>query len=299
MKYIPNSASRFVHRQGLKISAASPTILVVAGVVGLGATAVMAAKASRRAEPVIEYHEKSRIQIAETALSRESERGQVLSLYRDTGLQLSRVYGPTIVVGTVSAASVLYGHKILRGRHVASLMAYSGLQEQFLAYRGRVANTLGEQAERDIYGGAHGEYIEDPDHKGEYKLSPVFSNDGEELFFRPWLREGNPNWSLNPDKSLMFLTGIQNYHNVLLGIRGHIFLNEVLEALGMPKVPEGQVAGWLYDGTGDQHISLGFMTNNDPQTVAYREGRTPDVQLDFNIDGNIYEMMLKRNQKRL
>jgi len=162
--------------------------------------------------------------------------------------------------------------------------------EQFSAYRGRVAKTLGDNAEMDIYRGAHGEWIEDPDHKGEFKLVPIYDEAGEYAFMRPWFDETNTNWSKDPMTSYLWLKGVQSHMNNLLELRGHIFLNEVLDALRMPRSREGQVTGWLWGSpNGDNYIDFGFMTGTDPNTVAFRNGMEKTVQLDFNIDGMIWD----------
>lgn len=291
MKLLPNSATRLASRSLLKINKSSPTLLVVAGVVGLGATAIMAARASGAAQPVIDQHKKDRAEIGyiskhATKSVRYDQQKQVVQLYRRTSLGLAKVYGPTIAVGTISAASVLYGHKILRGRHIATVAAYSGLMDQFNGYRERVAQTLGEKAERDIYNGAHGEWVEDPNHKGEYKLEPKYGELSTDYsYFRPWFDEVNVHHNNDPANNYMFLTGAQNHMNDILALRGHVFLNDVLDNLRMPRCREGAVMGWLYDSkTGDGHIDFGFMTGTDPDTVAFRDKLTPDVRLNFNID---------------
>ena len=294
MKFVPKPITRLGARSALKVSKNSPTILVVAGVIGLGATAVLAAKSSRKAEVVLNEHKAQRVQIGEIPAKnaapkeeRKEQQRQVLELYYQTGFQLTKVYGPAIALGLVSAGSVLWGHNILKGRHVATLAAYSGLSEQFAAYRGRVAKTLGEKAERDIYDGAFGEYVEDPDHKGEYKLQPNWSEMDEERlrYCRPWFDEVNVHWSRDPEINYFFLKGVQSHMNDLLQIRGHLFLNEVLDALHMPRSKEASIMGWVRDNPdGDSFVDFGFMTGNDPDTVAFRNKMEARVRLNFNVD---------------
>lgn len=292
MKLIPNSVSRFGYRTALKVSAKSPTILVVTGVVGLGVTAVMAARATREIDPILDHHHKQRLIIEETAyVTSRAEQKALLRLYTDSAIELTKLYGTTIVVGTVSAGSILYGHKVLHGRHMATMAAYSGLMDQFKSYRGRVARTLGVKAEQDIYNGAHGEWTEDPDHKGEYKLEPKYDRDAQdETYLRPMFDHNCPNWTSDPVVNYAYLRGVQNHMNNVLEIRGHVFLNDVFDALRLERTKEGQAAGWLRDDKGgvDGFIDFGFMTGQDPQTVAFRENVTPDVRLNFNIDGLIW-----------
>lgn len=295
MKYVPASISRFANRSLLKLNASSPTILVVAGVVGFGATAVMAAKASRKIDPIVDAHKKEREEIGSVSnVAPELRRNQqkaLVGLYQTTGVRLARVYAPTIAVGTLSAVCVLSGHRILKGRHVATMMAYSGLQEQFLSYRQRVAKTLGDEAELDIYEGAHGEWKKND--KGKEELHPKFEKDESTSYLRPWFDESNYNWTKNPQSNLLFLKGVQQHMNNLLISRGHLFLNEVYDALGMPRTREGAVAGWRYTrdgaGEGDNYVDLGFLASRDPHTVAFLNGFERSVRLNFNIDGIIWD----------
>lgn len=294
MKFVPKPVSRFSARSALKLSKNSPTILVVAGVVGFGATAVLAAKASRKASVVMDSHHTERALIGEIPSKetapkeeRKAQQVRVLELYYHTGIELSKVYGPALACGTLSAASILWGHKVLKGRHVATLAAYSGLSEQFSAYRGRVAKTLGEKAERDIYDGAYGEHVEDPDHKGEYKMQPNWSMSDEEKlrYCRPWFDETNVNYKRDPELNAFWLTGVQSHMNDLLQLRGHLFLNEVLDALHMPRSKEASIMGWVRNNPdGDGFVDFGFMTGDDPNTVAFRNGVESLVRLNFNVD---------------
>jgi Family of unknown function (DUF6353) len=79
--------------------------------------------------------------------------------------------------------------------------------------------------------------------------------------------------------------------NNILRIRGHVFLNDVYDALGFERIPMGSVVGWLYDSEGgDRYVDFGFMTGIDPQTIAFRNHEERSVRLNFNIDpGMIWE----------
>lgn len=282
---IPNSVTRFGYRTILKANASSPTVLVIAGVGGLVATAVMAAKATRHLDPVMDEHYKGRMEIAEKVyVTKRARQQDLLKLYTGTGMSLGKIYGPTVFVGASSTIAVLGGHRILRGRQIATLAAYSGLADQFQGYRDRVTKTLGTEVEKGIYEGARGEWKES-DTKGEYKLEPVF--DGlprEDAYLRPWYDEGNTNWVPDATSNRHFLTGVQTHMNNLLRFRGHVFLNEVYDALGMQRVPEGAIAGWLHNGDGDNYVDFGFLASIDPNTIAFVNGHEKTVRLNFNID---------------
>lgn len=298
--FIPKGLSRFGSRSILKVKKNSPTILVVGGVVGLAATVVVAAKATPKAQKVVAEHKAERANIGDIPKKgtvakevRKDQQVQVLELYYNTSLELTKVYGPAVTLGVLSAASVLYGHNLLRGRHLATVAAYSGLSEQFNAYRGRVQKTLGEKAEREIFNGAHGEYVEDPNHPGEYKLQPVYNdNDPAPTSTQVWFNEKNHYYREDPEVNMMHLNAVQTHMNNLLTVRGHVFLNEVKDALSLPRTPDGQVLGWVAGaGTGDDYIDFGHLTNTDPASVAFQRFERPDVQLNFNVDGIVHDLI--------
>lgn len=292
MKYVPNGLSRLGHRQLLKLQKSSPTILVVTGVVGLGATAVLAAKATRKIDPILEDHAKAHIGVDVTTMDKRAYQKELTKLYVHTGLRLGRLYAPTLAVGTLSAGSVLYGHRVLKGRHLATMAAYTGLMEQYKAYRARVAETIGSELERDLHNGAVGKYEEDPDRPGEYKLKSKFTDQQPGSYLRPFFDEANPNWTRDPTANQMFLTGIQSHMNRLLEVKGHLFLFDVYDALGIPRVPECIVAGWLYDSAdGDGYVDFGFMTDQSPEANLFRNGAERSVRLNFNIDGVIWGLI--------
>lgn len=290
MKYIPKNLTRFASRKALKLQGASPTILVVGGVAGLVGTAVLAAVATRKLDPVLEKHAKLRAEIEGSSVTEKEYNRAIVGLYGRISVDVLRVYAPTLALGTVSTVAVLSGHKILKGRHIATMAAYSGLAEQFAAYRERVAETYGEGAEQELRNGAVGILVDDPENPGEKKRVSLYKS-GDNDFLRPFFDEYNTNWTRDATSNYLFLKGVQQHLNHVLQTRGHVFLNEATDALRLPRTPEGAVTGWIYgpDSEGDSLIDFGFMTGDDPQTVAFRNGKELSVRLNFNIDGLIWD----------
>ena len=88
-------------------------------------------------------------------------------------------------------------------------------------------------------------------------------------------REGN----------MLFLKISQDYFNNLLRFRGHLFLNEVYDRLGIPRRAIGQCVGWIYDENnpnGDNFVDLDIFNerNNNDENVFI---------LDPNVDGYILD----------
>ena len=92
----------------------------------------------------------------------------------------------------------------------------------------------------------------------------------------------------------MFLRDQQRYMNDLLKTRGHVYLNEVYDALGFPRTKEGQIIGWLYDEndpTLHNYIDFGIYDHMNANSEDFVNGYTRDILLDFNPDGNILSLM--------
>ena len=82
--------------------------------------------------------------------------------------------------------------------------------------------------------------------------------------------------------------------NNLLKSRGYLFLNEVYEALGFPITKAGQVVGWLYrpdNPNGDNYVDFGIFNLQSEKACDFVNGYERSLVLDFNVDGNIYDLM--------
>lgn len=99
--------------------------------------------------------------------------------------------------------------------------------------------------------------------------------------------ERSMNWVANDaDVNLLFLRTTHRYINDRFRARGYVFLNEVLDTIGLPITPEGQVLGWSFSGQGDGHIDFG---------IDEREDGCFD--LEFNIDGFILDKLPPRKKR--
>ena len=90
-------------------------------------------------------------------------------------------------------------------------------------------------------------------------------------------------WSKNKDHNLMFLKIQENYANELLKSRGWLFLRDVYQMLGIPITKESCIVGWIYEENnqiGDNFVTFDIQVDDSPNIV-----------LDFNVDGNIIERL--------
>lgn len=87
-------------------------------------------------------------------------------------------------------------------------------------------------------------------------------------------------WSNDQEYNLMFIKAMQNHFNDLLRVRGHVFLNEIFDALGLPRTNQGVIIGWIYGEMSNNFIDLQTETLSDEQ-----------IKLTFNVDGVIWDLI--------
>jgi hypothetical protein len=99
-------------------------------------------------------------------------------------------------------------------------------------------------------------------------------------------------WSKTPEYNLTFLNCQQNYANDLLHSRGHVFLNEVYDMLGIPRSQAGAVVGWVLGKDNDVgYIDFGIYDGNRMRARDFVNGYERSILLDFNVDGVIYDLI--------
>lgn len=298
MKYIPTAVSRTAARTALKVQAKSPTILFGAGVAGVVATTVLACRATLKLDSVLEdaqkllFNHKELEKQADTKGRRQYSDQELMKdrvkIYVDVTGQIVKLYGPAFFVGAASVACLTQSHRVLTKRNVALASAYAGLDKAFDEYRGRVRNELGDEQDRQfLYGTTEvSETKIGKDGKSKTVTKKVLST-GESMYAR-FFGEDNKNWSPLPEYNLLFLRAQQNYANDRLHARGHLFLNEVYDALGMDHTKAGAVVGWVREN-GDDYVDFGVFDKQDQTKffdfVTGQEG----IWLDFNVDGVIYD----------
>lgn len=307
---IMNTLTRKFYRVGFKFKKHSPEILVGAGVVGVVASAVMACKATTKLDDVLAETKDTVDKIHDVTehpekipegkeYTVEDSKKDLTIVYTQAGVKLVKLYGPAVVLGTVSIAAIIDGHHILRKRNIALAAAYTAVDKGFKEYRGRVLERFGEEVDRELRYNIKAKEIEKTvtDANGKETVvketvdvaDPNLTSDYARFF-----DDGCTGWTKDPEFNLMFLKDQQRYANDLFKSKGHLFLNEVYDMLGIPRTQAGQVVGWIYDEKnpiGDNFIDFGIYDIADERKRSFVNGYERTILLDFNVDGNILEMI--------
>lgn len=314
--------SRTFSKAGLKLKKHSPEILIVTGVIGTVASAVMACKATTKVDQVLgdakgkldfmnESAERGYIVNTETGeaveYTAEDHKKDVAIVYGQTGLAFAKLYGPAVALGAISLGCILTSHNIMRKRNVALAAAYATEHLGFKEYRGRVIERFGKELDKELKYNIKAKEVDMvvTDENG----NPVMDENGEVKTQKETINVAAPNmgseyarffdeycngWTKDAEYNLMFLRQQQNWANERLKRQGYLFLNDVYEMLGIPKTKAGQIVGWVYDESqqySDTFIDFGVYDLYNEKARDFVNGREKSILLDFNVDGNILEMI--------
>lgn len=305
---IVNTISRSAHKAGLKFKKHSPEIMVVAGVVGVVTSTVMACKATTKVNDILEETKKQVDDVHNVLESEnvpaeeytnEDAKKDLAIIYTQTGVKLIKLYGPAVLVGALSITGILASHRILKKRNVALTAAYATIDRSFKEYRGRVVERFGKELDRELRYNIKAQKIEEVtvDKDGKETVEKKTINVVDPNMYSDYARifdNGSTGWTKDPEYNLMFLKNQQNYANDKLKAQGYLFLNDVYDMLGIPRTKAGQIVGWVYDPdntVGDNFVDFGIYDIYNEKACDFVNGRERSIVLDFNVDGNILDLI--------
>lgn len=305
--------SRFFNNASLQVKKHSPEILMVAGIAGTIASTVLACKATTKASKILEEKNEtieqinqclalSKVEDAEIEYTEADYKKDVTLAYVQTGMKLLKNYAPAIVLGTVSIASIVAGHNILKKRTVALAAAYAVVDKGFKDYRKNVVSRFGEEIDKELRYNIKAKEIEVEtiDEKGKKKTKKEIVNyidqDSVKNYseYARFFDATSGAFEKDPEYNLMFLRRQQEYANEILRSKGHLFLNEVYDMLDIPRTKAGQIVGWIYDEknpSGDNYVDFGIYSTDSLAARRFVNGLEYNILLDFNVDGPIYDMI--------
>lgn len=284
-----------IGRLCLKAKKYSPQLLMGFGSVTFIETVVVGCITTTRATDVLERHQKRMedAKAAEEVATPEDNydiRKEKAIVYAHTAVDMTKLYAPTIGLGALTITCFFKAFNIMSSRYIGAVAAYNLVSAAFDDYRSRVKEELGDDADRHFLYGTDKISVTTFDGKKkttEHDVESIKSENvvGYSAVFDNHCSEWDPNYIYN----LKWLRANETAANDILTERGHIFLNEVYDMIGLPHTTAGAVAGWIKNGDGDGYVSFGL---DDPANESARrliDGVDNVVLLDFNVDGIIFD----------
>lgn len=304
--------TRSTKKVGFKFQKHSPELLVIAGVTGIIASTVMACKATTKINGILDNAKNDMDLIKNVSehpetlpeeYTEEDSKKDLTIVYLQTGIKVIKNYLPAVALGTLSLTCILSSHHILRKRNMALAAAYATIDKGFKGYRSRVVERYGEKIDKELRYDIKVKELATTvvNEKGKEKVvneTIAVSNLELDQYsdYARFFDNGNPYWEKDSEYNLMFLRQVERMMNDKLQLNGRVFLNDVYEALGIPRSKAGQIVGWTYDKDhpiGDNYIDFGIYDTHRPNSANadFVNGYERSIILDFNIDGDIWNMM--------
>ncbi|NSJ25484.1 DUF6353 family protein [Blautia glucerasea] len=307
---ILTKASRKLNKTTFRLQKHSPEILAVVGVVGTVASMIMACKATTKLSEILDESKDAvdaihnvieHPDIVSDEYTEADSKNDLVIVYAQTAVKLVKLYAPSVILGGLSITAMLTSNNILRKRNIALAAAYTAVDKSFKEYRGRVVERFGKDLDHELRYNVKAKEIEEKitDEKGKEKTvkNTVDVIDDAGLLGSPYAKfydDGCLGWTKDPELNLMFLRRQQDAANEILKDKGHMFLNEVYDMLGIHRTSAGQIVGWIYDEKnpiGDNYIDFGIYDVNKPKNRDFVNGIERSILLDFNVDGVIYNLI--------
>lgn len=295
---LPESITRTAGKVGLELTRKRPEILLATGLVLGVVSTVAACYATTKLEDTLKEEKEGLEKLHEVIedpermkklkyTERDAANDRII-FYSRMLVKAIKLYSPALISGGLGIVCILSGHKIIRERNAALAATAAGLNKALSDYRSRVSDAVGADVEKDIWCGIKKTVVEknhiiNPDGTEEILTEEVTQNDKTNkspfsVIFDCRAKE----WKSDPDDNFFLLRMKEKVLTDNLRINGYVFLNDVYDALGMPKTQYGNIYGWVYDDSRTvNEVSFGtYSMQLDEEGCSF-------VQLDFNLDGDI------------
>lgn len=304
-----NKVTRTLGRGMLQVKKHSPEILLVTGLISGGVAIYAACKATTKLEATLaktkndveqvkectaagEIRVKEGDEIRTVEYTEEDSKKDLTIVYAKGAWELTKLYAPAIGFSAVSVVCILASHGIIHKRNVALASTVTAIGKDFDEYRGRVVERFGEKMDHELKYNIKAKEVEetvineDGTESVVKKTIEVVEDPKKEMdeFTRCYC-EGCTGWTKDAEANLIFLKNVQRFANQRLQSKGHLFLNEVFDALGLPRSSTGAQYGWMYDPENPDHkVDFGIFNIHIPANREFVNGWERSIWLNFNVD---------------
>lgn len=302
MKINTKTLRKSFKKAQLTVRKHSPEILMVAGVIGTVAGAVMACKETLELEDVLDECKQEKMELEEQyamceEYSEDALKKDQVKLTIKQVAKIVKLYAPSVIMEATSIGVIFASNDIMRKRNASMAAAYATLNSMYKRYRQNVIESYGEEVDKDMRFGVKHEKVTEIDEDGnKVKVDArIVDLDNTALAISDYSRffqTGCKGFDENSGRyNILYLKGIQAMFNNKLIADGYVMLNDVYRELGFDTIPEGWSIGWVYDEAnpiGDNYIDFGLYEARNKNQRAVNDWE-PVILMDFNVDGNLYE----------
>ena len=289
MKFM-ETIRRGIGRTKLNVIRKSPEITLGLGiamsVAAVGYTVWATVKAVETYKDTVE-----KLEQAERLLETEEEKEDAIEKIKmHRTLEWVKLYAPAIALETASILFTVKSHRIMKGRNAALIASVAAVTKELNDYRQRVRDAIGEEQENDIFNDASTFTTVKVNEDGTSEETVEKTNQHGSQY-AAFFDASSKMWNNDVVYNLSFLKLVLLKLNNTLRIDGHVFLNQVYRALGLPETVAGQYVGWVVgSATGDGVIRFTDVASG-LSIEDIDDLDDPTVLIDFNVDGDIINIL--------
>lgn len=272
---------------------ASPDILIVAGVVGLVGTAVLAVKAYKKtteseeiadAEDKLQFINNTEAETEEHATElKEGKKKYSIKLVRE----YLKIYAPVVLLGLASIGMIFTGHGVLKHRLQITSAALAVTEQMFEQYRKNVIEKYGAEEDEALYNGFKTTLQKFTDengeeHEEEVKTSKMADISPLAVFYGPDYNRFVKN---DPNLTKAELMGFQKEFQDRINCNkwAKLTIRDILVRLGYDdSYTDSNDLYLIYGYRYGDKVDLGVYDNTIPGNANFVMGRTDTCLLNFN-----------------
>jgi hypothetical protein len=253
----------------------APTLLVAGGTTMLVAATGVAVKKSFTYldEDLVPYITEAAVIEADEEKDEETKKADLTEAQKKFLVRTAKRYAPVVGLTVAGIACIAAGHtmqlKRLAGLGAALALAEADKKDLLAELNGEVPEPRTETVDGKT------EVVRTPQ-KGHLLPSEDFRN----RVFGP----ENKNWDPAPVVSRNFLDAVERHMNDKLRWQGHVFLNEIYKALGMPHTRLGGVMGWSRKADPDAVILFSALEDQTGFADGDSEEELDKIQTIWHLD---------------
>ena len=299
---ILTKAANIVKIAAFKLKEVRPEIALGVGITGVLAGTILACKKTKEAEPIVEQAKSEIEELDHVKANPYAEERPTFTEYARVyirhGCELAKVYAGPALLWAGGMACIVGSHGELRSRNTQLFAKSMALEQLFNAYRERVREKIGEEAEKDLYFGAEEADItvvetdpETGEKKNTQKRGKIFRSSQPGSM---WARNFTPRTSDEFDVrsyNEYWLKQVQEGLNIDLKMKPFITINDVYDRLGLKpgegRCEEGMTVGWVWNpkvDRGDREIKFEMLDGWEEvyNPVLDKTVIQPCLRIDFN-----------------
>lgn len=244
----------------------SPLILTIGGVVGLGATAVLSYKARSKVEVIVDNleakrEEEARIEELQTTLNTmasaditDSDMVSELAVLEQDFVPLSKAevvkdlagaVALPVVTGVASLACITLSWYIMNNRLLTVSGALATATAEHVYYKRRVADRYGDEVAEELSTPVRNEKrMVRNENTGKEKEQEVSVREELQSLEGEWFDQSCEYTADDHSYNVHFVNAVKDKLENQFTRNGSLLLNQVYDALGLPRTKTGALMGW-------------------------------------------------------